>query len=433
MTAIRILVLSFLIPNEFNFAWGNFVLGPYRMVLIGLAPYLAWLAFTKKHRVKWGLHDVLALVIGIWPIIAFTLNTGIGAGLESGGIQSLELTLPYFLIRFHVNTHKQRVSFSKILFLMVVVLFILGLPESILGRHFTHEIASLVTGSSYVGVYEQRFGVWRTLGPTDHAIIFGTLCVIVLPAAITLAKYYPKFWILAALSVGGTIMSASSAPILAMIVQLGMLAWARLTKGLRFRWWLLLSLFVLFYLVIDIVSNRDPIRVMFTYLLLNPQTGYARYYMWINSFEAATQSAWGFIVGYGYSTEIFSVINSSYWRNLLERTVDSFWLVLMLRFGITLPALYLIFVVLVFTKSTKYVFGSHHRQYRHFMQAWFIIAFAMTLIAATVHFWGYMACVYMMIMAVCAGGKRQKTDKRQTKMTVVRPRKPFQRYRPSDE
>ena len=430
MTAIRLLVLSFLVPSEFNFTLGSFVLSAYRLTLICLIPYVIWTAIRKSQagRVKWNVCDVLALTIGVWPMIAFGLNTSIGAAFESGGIQALELVLPYFLIRVHVRSHNRRVEFSKMLFLMVTILFFLGLPEAIYGRHFTHELASALSGTEYSGSPEQRFGIWRAMGPTDHAIIFGTLCALVMSAAIMLAQRRPKFWLIVAFSGFGALMSASSAPILAVLVQLAMLTWAKLTRGYRNRWWLLVGLFVIFYIVVDLLSNRDPIRVMFTYLLLNPETGYARYYMWVNSFEVAAQSTWGLIFGYGYDTEIFSIIDNQFWRNLLETTVDSFWLVSMLRFGVIILILFLVFIVLVFANSLSYVFSSNKRSERYFMQAWFITAFAMTLIATTVHFWGYMACMYMMVLAVCVGGESRRKPRRQRRSKPkVTPIQPFQR------
>jgi hypothetical protein len=408
MNAIRILLLSFLIPSEFNFILESFVLSAYRLILIFLIPYVVWSILTKTRAVRWNACDAFALAIGVWPMIAFGLNTGMGAAFESGGILALELVLPYLLIRLNINTHQQRIAFSKVLFLVVAILFFLGLPESISGRHFTHELASALSGANYNGSPEQRFGIWRAMGPTDHAIIFGTLCAIAMATAIAMAKRRPKFWFIAIFSGAGALMSASSAPILAVMVQLAMLAWVRITRGRKNRWWLLLGLFLAFYIVVDILSNRDPIRVMFTYLLLNPETGYARYYMWVNSFEVVAQSTWGLFFGYGYDIGIFAIIENQYWRHLLENTVDSFWLVMMLRFGLTSLLLFSIFVILVLARSLRYVFDRHHKRKRHFMQAWFITAFAMTLIATTVHFWGYMASMYMMVLAVCVGGERSR-------------------------
>lgn len=430
MTAIRLLVYSFLIPSEFNFTLGSFVLGAYRLVLICLIPYVIWLVFKKSHITRWSVCDALALSVGVWPVIAFSLNTGIGAALESGGIQTLELVLPYFLIRLQVDSHEKRKSFAKILFTMVAILFFLGLPESIFGRHFTHEIASVLSGTTYTGSPEQRFGIWRVMGPTDHAIIFGALCAVTMSIAIALAQRKPKIWFIVGFSGAGTIISASSAPILAVLVQLGMLAWAKLTRGYRNKWWLLLGLFILFYIVVDMISNRDPIRVMFTYLLLNPETGYARYYMWVNSFEVAAQSTWGLLFGYGYNTDIFEIIDNMYWRNLLQTTVDSFWLILLLRFGATMLLLFSVFVILVFARSLRIIFSTNSRSERNFMQAWFVTAFAMTLIATTVHFWGYMACMYMMVIAAGVGETNKSANrKRKHAHASTSSRKPFQRHK----
>ena len=403
MTALNILIFSFLIPNEFNFSIGAFTLSPYRLVLLCLTPYLVFKFLNHGSRIHWCAVDILALAACIWPTISFGLNTNFNAAIESGGIQTLELVVPYFLVRFTVNSHRQRVIFSKTLFTMVAILFVLGLPEAIFGRHFTHELAGILTGKSYSSQIENRFGIWRALGPTDHAIIFGSLCTITLSLAFVRACYRKGRWINVGLSAGGAVLSASSAPMLAIIAQVSMLVWAGLMRGKRYRWWLLLFLILLGYVTIDVISNRDPIRLMFSYLLLNPDTGYARYYMWVYSFEIVGQTTWGLLFGYGYDIGIFQLIDNAYWRNLLENTIDSFWLVVMLRFGTIGLILFLLLAVLSLARSLRYVFGSEQRHKRVFMQAWFISTFAMTLIATTVHFWGFMASFYMILLATCVG------------------------------
>ncbi|MFQ3247101.1 MAG: hypothetical protein ACI9SP_003756 [Arenicella sp.] len=77
--------------------------------------------------------------------------------------------------------------------MMVAILFLLGLPEAITGRHFTHEIAAKLTGQSYVGIADKRYGIWRAIGPTDHAILFGTLCASFMVIAITMALRQKKY------------------------------------------------------------------------------------------------------------------------------------------------------------------------------------------------------------------------------------------------
>lgn len=418
MNSLKILLLSFLVPSEFNFSIGELILSPYRVVLLSLAPYLLFKLLTRAQHINWCTTDLVAFTVCMWPTISFGLNTGIGAAIESGGIQTLELIVPYFLVRLKVYSHEKRVELAKTLFFMTAVLFMLGLPESILGKHFTHEIAGAITGTPYSGQVEKRLGIWRAMGPTDHAIIFGTLCAVTLSLAYVRAQFQRTRWLNVGLSAGGAILSASSAPILAIVAQISMLVWAQLMRGNRYRWWLLLGVVLAIYITVDVVSNRDPIRVMFSYLLLNPTTGYARYYMWIYSFEVVGQSTWGLLFGYGYDLNIFQVLDNYYWQNLLENTVDSFWLVFMLRFGMIGLALFALLVILCLRHSLRYVFSSRKKQKRMFMQGWFIGTFAMTLIATTVHFWGFMTCIYMIFLAVCIGGNRS-TVRQKSKSDVA--------------
>ncbi|RBP52941.1 hypothetical protein [Arenicella xantha] len=403
MTAIRILIFSFLIPDEFSLTLGSLVLSGYRIVLIALAPYILWLMLKRGHDVDWNHCDVMACIVFIWPTLAFGLNTGLTAAIESGGVLALEMGVPYLLVRLNVNNYDERKKLATSFLTMVTILFLVGLPEAITGQHFTHEIAAQLTGQSYTGIADQRYGIWRAIGPMDHAILFGTLCASFVVIAITLAQRQRKFWPAVFFAGGGAVISASSAPILAILVQLGMLTWALLLRRHANKWWLLLLLFLVFYVFVDILSNRDPVRVMFSYLLINPATGYARYYMWINGIEVLTQSTWGMVFGYGYDISIFDVIDDFYSRNLMQNTVDSYWLVLMLRYGATMAALFAVFLLFVLRRSLKQTRRLSKRKDRRLMQAWFISAFAMTLIASTVHFWGQMACVYVMVLAACVG------------------------------
>lgn len=413
MLALRILILSFLIPDEIGVQVGDLALSVYRIVLIALTPYILKQMISKAHRVNWNSCDLLAVLLIIWPFISFGMNTGFAASIESGGIFALEMAVPYFLVRLLVNSRSRRVELAKYVFQMTAVLFFLGLPEALLGQHFTHQLAHALVGESYTGMAEQRFGIWRALGPLDHAILFGTLCTTSVALSLNMMSLKRRYlWILA-FSIGGAILSASSAPILSAMVQLSLYAWATTMQRYRNKWLILVAILAVAYLFIDVLSNRDPIRVMFSYLLLNPTTGYARYYMWILSFDVVAQSTWGMVFGYGYDIEIFNVLENDYWRILMQNTVDSFWLVVMLRHGITMLILFAVFVILVLRKGVRSSRISESRRDRRLIQAWFICALGMTLVASTVHFWGQMVCVYFIVLATCVGAstKRQSSAK----------------------
>lgn len=402
MTAIKILILSFLVPREFTVILGGMALSAYRLVLIALVPYLLLEMYRKGRSIHWNSCDLLALMVGFWPAISFTINTGFAKAVEAGGVLGLELIVPYMLVRLSVNNYDERKQLATLLCLLTGALVLMGLPEAIAGRHYVHELAGAITGQFFETSPEVRFGIWRALGPTDHAIIFGTICASSLATAVILTVRQPIYLLAAIASLGGAVISASSAPILVVLAQSAMLAWSWIFKT-RWKWlWLLITVVIL-YVLVDLASNRDPLRVMFTYLLLNPATGYARYEMWANSLVISSQTLTGFLAGYGHDDTVYDVVESVYMQNLMKRTVDSLWLVFLFRHGIIMLFLMGVFLFLIFKRVLKHTITLAERKDRRLMLGFFISAFAMTLIASTVHYWSMSACIYMLILAVCVG------------------------------
>lgn len=416
MIAIRMLILSLLIPREFSITIGTLFLPTYRVLIIAFAPYVIWLFFKRFKKINWNVCDLLAIIIFTWPIIAFFANTGLAAAVESGGAIAIEMAVPYFLVRLNVSSYRDQKAFSRIMFLLVAILFFTGLPEAFTGRNFIHEIAYSITGNGVGfgdGLGEQRLGIWRSSGPMDHPILFGTLCASITAVAIAMALRQNKYWLALIFSLGGVVFSASSGPLLAVLVQFALVAWTILSRGVKRKWWLLIASVTVIYIAVDLASNRSPFEVMFTYFLINPDTGYARYYMWINSFIVVSQSTFGMVFGYGYDVSIFDVLENNYFRILMQHTVDSFWLVQMLRYGMTMALLFSVFLILHFRTTIKNIGRLRDKRDKNLLQAWLIGAIAMTLLAATVHFWGQMICIYMMILALCMGREHSGKSKRQ--------------------
>lgn len=409
-----------MLPEEFGVSIGDLFISPYRFVLLGLAPYVFWLFFQKSHSINWNRCDALAVMLFIWPLIALTVNSNIWVTMESGGVFVLEMAVPYFLIRFHVNSYRSRKIFSKQMFFIVAVLFIVAIPETLTGRPFIHEFASRLVGASYNDEIIRRLGFWRAKGPTDHAIILGAICAITFAITFTLALRERKYWWVVFFSVGGTLASLSSAPLLALLVQLALLAWVTVLRPFRLKWLCLILLLISTYLIIDIISDRDPFRVLFSYLLLTPQTGYTRYYMWLNSFSLIGQTNLGLIFGYGFDTSIYATLEP-FWERLMIRTLDSYWLVIMLRYGIVMLILFALFIIVTFSHYLRNRINITERKDHRLSEAWFISIISITLIATTVHFWGSLASIHIMFMAVCVGIQGNKKKKRQrSKVSQIR-------------
>ena len=112
-------------------------------------------------------------------------------------------------------------------------------------------------------------------------------------------------------------------------MQTGLIGWEVLTRGIRARWRLLSLGCVLAYFSIDLLSNRTPFHVIVTYLTFNVQTGYNRILIWqYGSAEVLRHPIFG--IGLGD------------WERpaWMSSSMDNFWLVIAVRYG--LPAFILI-------------------------------------------------------------------------------------------
>lgn len=411
MLKLQILLYSFIVPSEFSFNVSGLEITPYRLLLMALFPYIIFGLFTNKNT-RWHLCDLLALGVCVWPMIALLANTGIGQSIESGGILFLETFVPYFLARLSITNYDRLKAISMTVFHIIIILVCLGLLDIITGRHITHEIAQAITGNVHRITGDQRFGIIRAIGPVDHSIIYGSICATGIAIAIAFYRRRAKYFPMVIISILGVITSLSSAPLLTMVAQIGLLTWSKLFSGNRKKW-IFLSLAIIFvYIVIDILSNRDPFKVMFSYLLFNEHNGYVRYNMWANSLYLSTLTFFNGIFGYGFSTDMFDLLANSFWSNLMKRTVDSYWMVILLRYGWVMLLLNVAFIFTVFKRNLDLGRRTKSKRQRILNEAWLVAVISFSLLACTVHFWGATISFYMFILG--AAMIKPDTQKRST-------------------
>lgn len=408
MWKLQALLYSFLIPKEFSVVLGTLNLSTYRVLLILLGPWVFWRLFIKR-SFKWQALDTVALAVCIWPFIALSINSDIVTAIESGGVLFLETFIPFFATRLVVYKYDHLVSLSKTLLIVASIMALTALPEAITGTPFVHELASLFTGNTFSYSPESRLGIWRSYGPTDHPIILGSICASALPIGLAISRRRSILKGMTALSLSGVIASASSGPLLSVVAQASLYIWSRITRGVAHKWWYLMFLLIAIYLIIDILSDRDPFRVMFSYLLFNEHNGYVRYNMWLNSFYLAGHSIQSFFVGYGFSTEMMSLLDNMFWTRLMSASVDSYWMVILLRYGAPMLILSVLWVVLVFRANVRNYRRQHRKRERVLLQAWLITAFSLSLVACTVHFWGSTASLYFIAMGATSMGARRSS------------------------
>ena len=83
-------------------------------------------------------------------------------------------------------------------------------------------------------------------------------------------------------------LSLSSGPLLSIILQLGVNAWNHILRNTQQRWWGFVGLFVLAYIMIDLLSNRTPTKVFMSYATFSAHTAYWRGLI----FEYGMQNVW---------------------------------------------------------------------------------------------------------------------------------------------
>lgn len=408
MWKLQTLLYSFLIPKEFSILIGSLSISPYRLLLILFAPWVIKQLIFKR-RFDWQLLDTIALLVCIWPTIALFFNTGYLTAIESGGIIFLETFIPFFIARLTVHNYERMVSVSKTLLIVASLMAVIAIPEAITGQPFAHNISSLITGTPFNYSPESRLGIWRSYGPTDHPIILGSICAAALPLGIALRRRRRLYLNMTGLSFIGVIASASSGPILALVVQFSLYLWSILNRGRKNKWWKLLLLITVFYILIDIISNRDPLRVMFSYLLFNEHNGYVRYNMWSNSLFLAGQTAKSFFVGYGFSTDMMSLLDNMFWTQLMSATIDSYWMVILLRYGAPILFLNSLLVALVLRANLKNHQPNKSQRERSLIQAWFFTAICLSLVACTVHFWGSTISLFFIVLGVASMTNKQRS------------------------
>jgi len=288
MNYLKLLFILALTPKEFTFSLGFLAFSPFRLALIIFAPIIIF-TILKKRKFSWCLADTLIVAISIWPSIALAFNTSIFSGIESGGIIFLEIFIPYFLTRQTITSYEKLKELSKLVLYLIAFLTLLAIPEAITGKPHIRDLLGSLTGSSYYFEPQNRLGIWRSRSIVDHPIIHGTICSLGFGLSIALISRHLKYFAYAAFSIVGVITSVSSGPLLGLISQAVFITWSKIMKAHHYKWLILAFLILIAYILVDIASNRDPFRVMFSYLLFSTHNGYVRYYMWINSFYVINQ------------------------------------------------------------------------------------------------------------------------------------------------
>lgn len=322
---VRLYLLTAVLPIWFNL--GPLALSTMRVLLIALLiPLLARLFSGKMGRIL--PTDILFILYSVWTVISLAINNPTHV-IEFAGSTNVEFLGGYLLARAYIRDRGDFAALCRWLTFLTVATVPLAIIESLTREPVLLEFIRNLPGmDTFKRVYaDPRWGLFRAQTVFAHPIHYGLFCSVVFPLSyIALKGTVSGVWRIGASGaiLLGTFLSLSSGAFLSMILQLGIILWAAVFARVKARWKILLALFVFLYVLVDLLSNRTPMRVFMSYATFSAYTAFWRGLI----FEYGMQNVWANpILGLGLND----------WERpafMVTGSVDNFWLLTAMRYGI---------------------------------------------------------------------------------------------------
>ena len=304
------------------------------------------------------------------------------------GIAFVETLGPYFIARWMIRDAYAFRVFAVWMLVVIAIMLPFSLHQFVADRSLILEFFANIGRVPKVIHDAPRLGFYRAQGSMPHPILFGIFCSV----AFSLTWYvlgYDKGLTYKAPRIGivlaATFTSLSSGAWLSIAVQFALMTWKVVLASLKKKWNLLLYLFAGMYVLVDIVATRPPIQIFVAYLTLRKSTAWYRIHIFTNATDDVMRSP---ILGIGLNT----------WtrpRWMFGGSIDNFWLVVAMRYG--LPALALIFaaVLLIYLKIGRAQLSGRLASYR---LGYLFALTGICIAAVTVHLWESTYCLLMFML-----------------------------------
>lgn len=298
---------------------------PERLFLIlTFLPFLMRILRGRAGRVTM-VDGLMGGFIG-WMMISFLVVHGTSQ-LSYAISQAIELLGGYMAGRVIIRSVTDYRRFIRYFLIVLAVFVPFGIIENITARMMLAEIFGHAFPVPFK-VMDFRYGLARAQVVFAHPILYGLFCSLALASVYYIYRRH-VFRLVAyvGLVIGATLLALSSAPMLSVLMQIGLIAWEKVTRG---AWKVLAGLVAFVILILQLFSNRGPVIYFIENLTLDPQTGWWRVYIW----------TWGtYNVG---QHKLFGLGLNDWVRPtwMYSASVDNFWLLITMRHG--LPAIILL-------------------------------------------------------------------------------------------
>jgi len=373
---VLLYLMTVVVPIGFN-------VGPLAMtgmrflLLVMVLPMLAQLLMGRYGRIL--VTDVLFLLHILWATLALAINNP-GQVVQQIGSVGMEFIGGYLMGRAYIRTPESFAALCRWGVVLVVASLPLALYETKTGHpivlEFMRKLGITGMGISHM---EPRMGLNRVQAIFAHPIHYGLFCSVALSLAfVALHDVSSTIWRFISAAIVGFcgFLALSSGALLAIALQIALIAWSIVFARLPWRWWLLVGNFVLAYIVIDLLSNRTPLSVFMSYATFSAHNAYWRSII----FEWGMKNIW--------AHPIFGIGLNDWVRPWYMRSgsMDNFWLVMGVRYGI--PGFLLLAAGYAWA-----VFGLMRRNFNddpvlsRFRRAWMFTFLGLSFTMTTVHIW----------------------------------------------
>lgn len=362
MTTLRLVTLALIIPLMLNLMRGKY--GPIILTDILFVAHLAWMG------------------IALW------VNNP-SRVIEQVGSVGVEFLGGYMIGRAYIRTSEDFGALCRFVITLVIISTPLAIYETQTGRPLLIEYLRRIPGITSVSIMDidGRMGLERVQSSFAHPIHFGlfcsvafSLCYVGLQGLISDAKRYT----FSAMVLCTGLLALSSGALLAMVMQIIFIVWNAIFEKQQKRWWILLGICVSCYVLIDILSNRSPIRVFMSYATFSAHNAYYRGIIFEWGWANIVGSEEKGIVG----SPVFGIGMNNWVRPgyMTSGSMDNFWLVIGVRYGLpgffTLAVGYLLVIFRIMFRDF-----SNSLALTQFRRAWVFTFMGLTFTLCTVHVW----------------------------------------------
>lgn len=386
---IAILFLSFVMP--FFFYLGGMRLSAYRLYLLFAAiPLVIRWAGGAAGPIR--TTDILVILASFWMAASLFIHHGIADQWDFAGILMVETVVPYLTARVLIRDLSSFRALVKWFYIVVAALVPFAFYENVTGKPILLDMFRGAFNVYYNVNQEPRLGLERAQASMPHPILFGVFCA----PAFALAWYVlgsPKDSIFKRMRrpfVAGfaVFSSLSSGAFMGVLLQAFLIAWDEILKSVRQRWKIFAIVMGVLYVVLELASNRNAFQIIATEMTFSAGSAWNRIHIFNNAIDDIFRSP---ILGIG--------LNDWTRPDWLRSSVDNFWLLVALRYGIPTFFLLSLSVILICWKAIAAPLSGAHARAR----TGYLIAFlSMVVTAFTVHLWDATYVLFMFLLGAGA-------------------------------